>query len=77
MRHERLARSQDPLIQEIGEQLIRGVISPSDLLAIPEYRQVVGRGLARVRETLADPAWRPTGPDGGPGPDSTATPGGA
>lgn len=49
-RYERLAASGDPLLREIGGQLGRGEIAPAALLAVPEYRQVIRRGLARLHE---------------------------
>ena len=45
-RYERLAGSADPLLREIGEQLRLGQVTPAGLLAIPEYREVIRRGLA-------------------------------
>lgn len=48
-----LARNDDPLLREIGEQLYDGLIRPRDLLTEPTYRDVVERGLERLRQ--ADP----------------------
>jgi len=48
-RYQRLLAHDDPVVREIGEQLRDGEVRPRDLLRDPEYRQVIQRGLARLR----------------------------
>lgn len=43
---ERMARSSDPHLAEIGEQIARGHVRPRDLLLSPEYRETLD-GLLR------------------------------
>jgi hypothetical protein len=45
-RYERLRRSGDPVLREIGAQLGSGQTRPAELLAVPEYREVIRRGVA-------------------------------
>jgi hypothetical protein len=46
--YERLAASEDPVTREIGEQLRDGAMRVRDLWAIPEYRQVLERGIRNL-----------------------------
>lgn len=52
--YRRLAADDDPLLQEIGEQLRDGVIRPYQLLTEPAYVEVVARGLEWLREVDVD-----------------------
>jgi hypothetical protein len=70
-RYERMARSGDPLLREIGSQLSRGQIRPAGLLAVPEYLQVIRRGLARLDEVASQRAT--AAPAAGRRRDRTAT----
>ena len=36
-----MAKSSDPILREIGEQLRSGRIAPRDLLCVPEYRDAL------------------------------------
>jgi hypothetical protein len=49
-----LAEHDEPVVREIGEQLRNGTARPHQLLAIPAYAEVFGRGLANLRRI--DPA---------------------
>jgi hypothetical protein len=44
-RYERLCGSGDPLLREIGAQLRTGQVRPGSLLAVPEYRRAIQRGV--------------------------------
>jgi hypothetical protein len=48
-RYRRLMDHRDPVLREIGGQLQRAEIRPRDLLRAPEYREVIERGLRRLR----------------------------
>jgi hypothetical protein len=39
-----LAESDDPLLREMGEQLRDGLVTPSQLMSIPEYWEALSRG---------------------------------
>jgi hypothetical protein len=55
-RHERYQRwteNSHPLLREIGEQLARGQIRPGDLLADPDYRELIQTGLTRIQRESA------------------------
>jgi hypothetical protein len=45
-RYERLCGSGDPVLREIGTQLRGGQVRPAELLAVPEYRRAIRRGVA-------------------------------
>jgi hypothetical protein len=49
-RYERMTTSGDPMLREIGNQLNHGQVTPAGLLAVPEYRDVIRRGVALLDE---------------------------
>lgn len=46
--YERMAASSDPVTREIGRQLRDGAMRVRDMWAVPEYRQVLERGLRNL-----------------------------
>jgi hypothetical protein len=71
-RYERMARSGDALLREIGIQVGSGQVRPAGLLSVPEYREVIRRGVALLGEASRQhPHVRPSG---GAGRAGTPTP---
>jgi hypothetical protein len=64
-RYERMAGSGDALLREIGTQVGSGQVRPAGLLSVPEYRQVIRRGVALLGEASRQhPHVRPSGEAG-------------
>ncbi|MFI7672814.1 hypothetical protein [Actinophytocola sp. NPDC049390] len=52
--YDMLAAHPDPVWREMGEQLKNGSMRPSDMFAVPAYRERVMAGLEEARERHAE-----------------------
>ncbi len=71
-----LAESDDPMLREMGEQLRDGLVTPSQLMSIPEYWEALSRGYEALgRIDLDEVAEQVDAADDAPSDDPDATPG--
>ena len=64
-RYRRLAASPDPVLREIGNQLVRGEVQPAELWRVEPYRSALTAGLRRLAHRLRTTGDRPGVSGGG------------